>query len=77
MPQRRRSKAMARPGRHHVAAYPLTKISAWVDDDDWQWLQTRHRYEASAVLRRLIHDYRRSIEEPQQFDLATLDLDEL
>jgi hypothetical protein len=67
---------MRRGGRHRAAAYPLTKISAWVDATDWAWLQSRHRYDASAVLRQLIGQYRRKIEEPEE-ELAPLDLEEL
>jgi hypothetical protein len=58
--------------------YPLTKISAWVGAADWEWLQSRHRYDASAVLRQLIGDYRRKMERPHTAeDFAALDLEGL
>jgi len=66
-----------RGGRHRAAAYPLTKISAWVDEADWRWLQCRHRYDASAVLRRLISEYRQKIEEPRAAEKWDFDLEGL
>jgi hypothetical protein len=48
---------MRRPRRHSATPYPTTKISMWVSKADWQWLQTRHRFDASRVVRQLISDY--------------------
>jgi hypothetical protein len=57
----------------------VTKISLWVGADDWAWLQTLHRYDASRVVRDLIGNYRRKIEAPRtaRDDLEALDLDRL
>jgi hypothetical protein len=72
---------MAYRGRHKAASCQLTKISAWVGADDWQWLRSRHWYDASAVLRRLIANYRLKIEGPREYEeresLEGLDLDAL
>jgi len=70
---------MRRGGRHHATSYPVTKICAWVGKSDWQWLQARHPHEASAVLRRLIGNYRRQCEgyEAPEFELESLDLENL
>jgi len=66
---------MARSGRHKATSYELTKISAWVGADDWAFLQSRHRYAASDVLRRLIHEYRLKVETPRAWrDATALDL---
>ena len=69
---------MARPPRHQATSYPVTKISLWVGADDWARLQTRHRYDASRVIRDLIGDYRRQTEAPRWAEeLADLDLEGL
>jgi hypothetical protein len=71
---------MARGGRHQATSYPVVKICVWVGRDDWQWMQSRHPYAASDVLRRLIGDYRRTIEglEPREFEeLTAVDLEGL
>ena len=56
-------------------AYPLHKITLWIRADDWPWLQARHRYDASRVIRELVIEYRRKVEEreaPAKFDAADL-----
>ena len=69
---------MARGGRHQATSYPVTKISLWVGADDWTWLQTRHRYDASRVVRDLIGDYRRQTEAPGWAEeIESLDLEGL
>jgi hypothetical protein len=52
------------------APYPLCKIALWVGADDWEWLKARSRpLGASRVVRELIHEYRRNIEEPTPLDI--------
>ena len=53
---------MRRGGRHREP-YPLTKITLWIRDEDWPWLQARYPYDASRVTRNLIIEHRRKIEE--------------
>jgi hypothetical protein len=48
---------MRRPRRRPAVSGPTVKISMWVGASDWQWLQTRHRNDASRVVRDLIADY--------------------
>jgi hypothetical protein len=56
---------MRRPRRHPAVSCPTTKISVWVSAADWAWLQTRHRFDASRVVRELIGDYCRRTQNPQ------------
>jgi hypothetical protein len=68
---------MARGGRRQATSYPLTKITLWVGVDDWEWLQARHRYHASRVIRNLIIEHRRNIEQPETPQWEALDLEGL
>ena len=44
-------------------SYSLHKITLWLRASDWAWLQARHRYGASKVIRDLVIEHRRQIEE--------------
>jgi hypothetical protein len=68
---------MRRGGRRKISHLHV-KVSLFIDRTNWEWLTTRHRYDASKVVRDLVADYRRKIEEPTRSaaqDLADLDLD--
>jgi hypothetical protein len=70
---------MRRGGRHREA-YPLHRITIWIRDGDWQWLQARWRYDASRVIRELIIRYRREIEDleaPRAAEEWNFDLENL
>jgi hypothetical protein len=57
------------------AAYPLRKMSIWVGVDQWEFLRARRGSYggASQIIRNLIDQYRRNIEEPE----APLDIEEV
>jgi hypothetical protein len=51
--------------------YPMTKVTLWIRAEDWPWLQARYPYGASRVIRDLIIEHRREIEEleaPRKFE---------
>ena len=62
-------------------AYPLYKITVWIRDGDWEWLRARCGPRgASRIVRELIVDYRREMEEleaPQSFDPESFNLEGL
>jgi hypothetical protein len=66
--------------RHRATEDELIKITVWVSAADWEWLQFREKYGASAVVRELIRRYRRECEGPprgyeqtaNRFDLSGL-----
>ena len=46
------------------AAFTLIKTTLWLPEDDWQWLKARSRPQGAArVVRDLIHEHRRKMEE--------------
>jgi hypothetical protein len=55
---------MRRAGRHREP-YPLQRITIWIRDGDWAWLQKRYPYKASSTIRELIIEHRRQIEAPR------------
>jgi len=60
----------------HREPYSMRKITIWIRDEDWPWLRAQGRPRgASRIIRELIVDYRRKIEEPR--DLEGLDLEGL
>jgi len=68
---------MSYKGRYRATTQPTVRITFWGLADDWAWMRSRHPFDASAALRRLISDYRRQAEEPSEIDLEPLDLDNL
>jgi hypothetical protein len=49
------------------AAYPLRKMTIWIGVDQWEWLQARRGSYAGAakIIRDLVDQHRREIEEPE------------
>ena len=68
---------MSYKGRYRATNYPTVRITFWGLADDWQWMRARHPHDASAALRRLIHDYRKQAEDPSEPDFESLDLENL
>jgi hypothetical protein len=57
---------MLRPRRHPVMTCPSVKVTLLLAKEDWVFLQRRHPFGASAVLRDLIAQYRSRCEHRDQ-----------
>ena len=67
-------------GGRHREPYTLHKITLWIRDIDWPWLQAKYPNDASRVIRNLIIEHRRKIEEleaPRGTERWDLNLDGL
>ena len=63
-------------------SYPLHKVTLWLRASDWPWLQARYPNKATTMIRDLVIEHRRQIEDYESQGMrgiaaTALDLDKL